>query len=461
MQIRPIAIFISILMVNYLCAADDVDTRIPLNKWVNENTFVLAISNENYKYEQSVPFAQNDGEVFAFYCEKTLGIPARNIKHLADASLNDMNHEIEWLTKVVKVHDGQASAIFYYSGHGMPDESSKEAFLLPIDGYSTDPGSGISTKQLYERLGNMNANRVYVFLDACFSGAKRDGSMMSASRGVAIKVKDEPVKGNLVVFSAAQGNETAYPYKSHQHGMFTYFLLDKLNKTGGMVTMGEMSDYVTKQVSKNSILENDKSQTPMVTAASDNNSWQGWTLVDKPAKEIINRTPTKHKGKSQHNEGTKIVDRSLISDQTSNVSNSQGALLNYTMPQYDIIGVGTGVQGTYLVKVTMTAKKPDKVSDADLTKCAVHGVLFRGFSGERQHQRPLAVSAANEQQHAGFYNEFFQQPYLSYAVIEPTSRMVMKSGKEYKVSALVSVKKDQLRKDLTQQGILKGLTNGF
>ena len=142
-------------------------------------------------------------------------------------------------------------------------------------------------------------------------------------------------------------------------------------------------------------------------------------------------------------------------------ADGQGAVLNYTMPQYDIIGAGTGVQGTYLVKVTMTAKKPDKVSDADLTKCAVHGVLFRGFSGERQHQRPLAVSAANEQQHAGFYNEFFQQPCLSYAVIEPTSRMVMKSGKEYKVSALVSVKKDQLRKDLTQQGILKGLTNGF
>jgi hypothetical protein len=37
----------------------------------------------------------------------------------------------------------------------------------------------------------------------------------------------------------------------------------------------------------------------------------------------------------------------------------------------------------------------------------------------------------------------------------------MKVGKEYKVSAIVSVMKDQLRKDLTQQGVLKGLANGF
>ena len=67
----------------------------------------------------------------------------------------------------------------------------------------------------------------------------------------------------------------------------------------------------------------------------------------------------------------------------------------------------------------------------------------------------------NEQQHADFYNSFFQQAYLSYANTESSSRSVMKVGKEYKVSAIVSVMKDQLRKDLTQQGVLKGLANGF
>ena len=121
-----------------------------------------------------------------------------------------MNHELDWLTKVVQAHDGEAQAIVYYSGHGMPNEDSKEAYLLPVDGYSTDPHSGLSTKKLYSRLNDMKSQRTLVFLDACFSGAKREGGMMSESRGVAIKVKDEPVKGNLVVFSAAQGNETAH-----------------------------------------------------------------------------------------------------------------------------------------------------------------------------------------------------------------------------------------------------------
>jgi hypothetical protein len=120
-------------------ADDKVDTRIPVNTEVQDKTFVLVVSNENYKHEESVPFALNDGEVFAIYCEKTLGIPAKNIHRVPDATLNDMNHELEWLTQVVKAHDSQAQAIVYYSGHGMPDESSKEAYLLPVDGYSSDP----------------------------------------------------------------------------------------------------------------------------------------------------------------------------------------------------------------------------------------------------------------------------------------------------------------------------------
>ena len=455
-------LFILAMTYSHLMAADDIDTRIPVNSEVKDKTFVLVISNENYKHEESVPYALNDGEVFAVYCEKALGVPAKNIKRLPDATLNDMNHELDWLTQVVSAFDGEASVMFYYSGHGMPNEKNSEAYLLPIDGYSTDPGSGLSTKTLYDRLSSLQSQRTLVFLDACFSGAKRDGTMLAASRGVAKKVTNEPVKGNMVVFSAAQGNETAYPYKGHQHGMFTYFILDKLNQTGGSVTLGELSDYVTKQVKQNSILENGKSQTPSVTAASSNTDWRNWKLSERAATNFETRTPVQHTATtSAKKKSGPLIERPATQPSSSATPAASASAINYTLPTYTIEGAGTGVQGTYLVKVTMTAKKPDKVKDTDLAQCAVHGVLFRGFSGERQNQRPLAGNAMNEQQHADFYNSFFQQAYLSYANTESSSRSVMKVGKEYKVSAIVSVMKDQLRKDLTQQGVLKGLANGF
>jgi hypothetical protein len=66
----------------------------------------------------------------------------------------------------------------------------------------------------------------------------------------------------MLVFSAASGEETAYPYKEKNHGIFTYYLLKKLQETEGNVTMGELTDYVKTEVLKSSIIENQKSQTP-------------------------------------------------------------------------------------------------------------------------------------------------------------------------------------------------------
>lgn len=131
---------------------------------------------------------------------------------------------------------------------------------------------------------------------------------------------------------------------------------------------------------------------------------------------------------------------------------------------YEIEGAGTGIQGTYLVKVTVINKK-SKISDDLIARCAVHGVLFRGFSNKelRQHQKPLAGSAMAEAQHADFFKDFFKENGIArnYIASIDGSRQVIKSGKDYKISTIVSVNKEMLHKDLQAAGIIKGLNNGF
>ena len=272
-------------------AQSSVDTQIAVNDSKQDKTFVVIISNENYKHEEAVPFAKNDGEVFNIYCQKTLGIPEDHIRFAPDATLGEMNFSIFWLGNMLKAYDGEAKAIFYYSGHGMPDENGKEAYLLPVDGFSQSTEGALSTKNLYSKLGEMPSRNIVVFLDACFSGAKRDGKMLASSRGVAIKVKDDPVSDNTVVFSAATGDETAYPYKSQKHGLFTYYVLEKMQQSGGYTTLGELSEYVTQNVKRKAVMENNgKSQTPTVIAASSNNDWRNWRFADKAAMQIEDRT---------------------------------------------------------------------------------------------------------------------------------------------------------------------------
>ena len=247
----------------------DVDIEIPIiKKSLGEKTFVVIIANENYQEVAKVPYTINDGEIFAEYCKKTLGIPETNISLVKDATANNMKREVRWLTQILQQYNGEAKAIVYYAGHGIPDESTKDAYLLPVDGYGDAPSTGYSLNELYKTLNEVPSKSTLVFLDACFSGANRDGSMLASARGVAIKAKPTAPIGNMVVFSAAQGDETAYPYIDKGHGLFTYYFLKKLQETKGDVTLGELSEYITDQVGKQSIVINRKSQTPNVSVSS-------------------------------------------------------------------------------------------------------------------------------------------------------------------------------------------------
>ena len=245
----------------------DVDMNIPQTKTVNDKTFCIIFANDRYQMEQPVPFAAHDGEVFKDYCVKTLGIPEKNIHYRANATKNNMEFEVDWLSNVLATHKGEAKGIVYYSGHGMPNESNLNSYLLPVDGYASRPESGYSLDKMYADLGSTDAASVTYFIDACFSGANRSGDMMEQNRGVAIKSKGGRLQGNSVVFSAAQGDETAYVYQDKSHGMFTYFLLKKLQDTKGNVSYGELSDFINDKVSRMSLVENSKSQTPLTTSS--------------------------------------------------------------------------------------------------------------------------------------------------------------------------------------------------
>lgn len=260
-------------------AMESVDRDIPAAKKAQPKTFVLVIANEQYSKESIVPYAVNDGKMFEQYCHQTLGIPQKNIHKVENATLNNMKYEIDWLCKVLMAYKGEARAIVYYAGHGIPDEASKTAYLLPVDGYGSNVSTGYSLKELYKVLSEQPSQSVTVFLDACFSGANRESKMMASARGVAIKVKEQKPDGKLIVFSAAQGDETAYPFKEQQHGMFTYYLLKKLKETKGDVTLGDLSDYVTTEVQRQSIVVNGKMQTPkIISSISMADSWKNMKL---------------------------------------------------------------------------------------------------------------------------------------------------------------------------------------
>lgn len=245
----------------------DVDVNIPNALEKQENVYAVIIANENYENEKNVEYAYNDGQIFKEYCVKALGIPEKQVHFRSDATLNHITFEVNWIKQMAKACNGDAKFIFYYAGHGVPEDNMKDAYLLPVDGTGADLTSGYKLSNLYATLGDIPAENVLVLLDACFSGSQRSGEHIASTRGVSIKVKLDAPKGNMVVFSAATGSETAHPYREKYHGLFTYYMLKKIQEQKGQLTLGELSDFVTSNVSKTSLINNSKSQTPTLSPA--------------------------------------------------------------------------------------------------------------------------------------------------------------------------------------------------
>lgn len=260
----------------------DVDYNIPMTGSERPNTFCLIIANENYRKSDTpnVRFAAQDGETFHSYCVRTLGLPEENIRMAANASYLQMKSLLDWLLQIGDVYGQDANFIFYYAGHGVPDEGGN-CKLIPADVSINDVNNGFSLKELYASLGQLTKNNVLVLIDACFSGNDRGdiAAIDDAHRGIVRKVKQETVSGNVVALTAASGTETALSYDEKAHGLFSYYVMKKLQETKGNVTYGELYDYVKKQVMRKSIVSKSKKQTPSASVSVNMaNNWKNIKL---------------------------------------------------------------------------------------------------------------------------------------------------------------------------------------
>lgn len=133
-------------------------------------------------------------------------------------------------------------------------------------------------------------------------------------------------------------------------------------------------------------------------------------------------------------------------------------------------GEGVGSRGRVVVRATCSAKKAADVTDADLIRCAVRAIMFQGWN-DANSMGGYDVSASHgalcgnpdvETQHADYFADFFAANEQSnYAQVLPDTRKVLKSGKVYNVSALVSINSKALRQKLERDHIIKKFGEGL
>jgi hypothetical protein len=144
----------------------------------------------------------------------------------------------------------------------------------------------------------------------------------------------------------------------------------------------------------------------------------------------------------------------------------QRAAAGYTISNYEVECMGTGMDGTQLIKVWGFGKKPD---DAiyNAKKNAVHAIIFKGILGGKPGcmTRPLISKPGVEEQNREYFSSFFADGGRYLAFVSQTGDgkvdRIKVSNKDYKVGIVVAVMHTQLRAELEAAGILKEISRGF
>lgn len=241
----------------------DIDDNIPQTNKVKENTFAVIIANQNYS-KFVVAAAINDGTVFKEYCTKSLGIPSSNIIYYEDATLNNMRSAVSRIQDLADAYEGDAEIIFYFAGQGASDNAGKP-YLVPSDGETNMISSTChSTERLCKELGGLNTKYTLIIMDADFNNTDRNGKELFGDSNVPAKIKGLIPTGNLIVFAATSGNETAFLYEEKNHGLFTYFLCKYIQENKGDIDFDKWQNYIVANVGRISVNIGMSKQSPQI-----------------------------------------------------------------------------------------------------------------------------------------------------------------------------------------------------
>lgn len=203
------------------------------------------------RYRTKLPladFAAGDANLMGKYATAVLGYPEENVVVLSNdaAAKSDFDKYFDkWLPNRVEKDD---EVLVYFSGHGSPNATTGDAFLVPYDGDPTYlEETGYPLAKLYAALGKLPTKKVTVVLDSCFSGAGGRSVLAKGARPL-VSVKTAEAGAGITVIAASSADQISNSYQEKGHGLFTYFFLKGLKEKGA--DMKAAFEYLKPEVAK-------------------------------------------------------------------------------------------------------------------------------------------------------------------------------------------------------------------
>ena len=252
---RGLASELAVKEVPYLCVTKGPKVR---ERWA----VVIGVSKYAHggKRFADLKYAAEDARLFRKFLDdpKSGGFAKDHILCLLNEDASTGNVRRALFEFLAQAHEDDLVMIFF-SGHGMPEPSTQELFLLCHD---TDPDHLASTAfpmwDVHTALSRfIKAERVVVYADACHAGGIADGQGAKGPSYNPVHQYFEQLaraRGRLI-FTASQAGELSFESDKYGggHGAFTYYLVEGLNgaadkDSNSLITAEEIEEYVCSHV---------------------------------------------------------------------------------------------------------------------------------------------------------------------------------------------------------------------
>ncbi|MFB2837303.1 caspase family protein [Floridanema evergladense] len=201
--------------------------------------------------------------------EATQAFPQKEIIIYHDSAVQSprLGTILQSLNNISQTANSQDTVLFYFSGHGLLEPQSQQAFLCFQDTQKDDLiNTGLSLAELLDILGNCAAHQQLVWLDACHSG----GMMLRGFKGEIktqtnntstllnpttqlvelLRKRAAQSKGFYALLSCDQAQQS-WEFPQLGHGVFTYYLMRGLRgeaaDSQGVIDADGLYKYVYHQ----------------------------------------------------------------------------------------------------------------------------------------------------------------------------------------------------------------------
>ena len=255
---------------------DRVPERVP--GYERRKTAGIAIGVGTFRDPEvpAVEFAAHDAEVMAKYLRTVGGIPAWRVKVVTDdhALKDDLVDVLEnWLPQHV---EPGGDVLVYFSGRALVDSATGAVSLFPYEGTPTSPVQLFSLRRLHAALMRLALRQAVLLLDVALT--IHPESSPQKGRGAAWDVAAPTAgDGRLVQILGISEAQDAHRYEQGRHGLFTFHVLEGLGgqadaEGDGVVSLGELFDYVRAQVPRSARAAYGHEQEPISVPPLDSNA---------------------------------------------------------------------------------------------------------------------------------------------------------------------------------------------